>query len=57
MLITLKASFPRTTNTTTMTPRIFRPMPIQRLAFTCDGNQSAFEKGLIEIGEIQPVLV
>ena len=33
MLITLKASFPRTT------------------------NQSAFEKGLIEIGEIQPVLV
>jgi hypothetical protein len=54
MLITLTASLPSVTNTTTITPRIF---------FTDTGptfvvrrqNQSVIEESLTEIGEVQAV--
>jgi hypothetical protein len=55
MLMTLTASFPKVTNTTTITPRMFLPMPAQRLLY--EGTTSArCQKSLIEIGEVQTVL-
>jgi hypothetical protein len=42
MLMTLTASFPNVTNTTTITPRIFSPMPAQRLLYV--GRTSALSK-------------
>ena len=55
MLMTLTASFPKVTNTTTITPRMFLPMPTQRLLYE-GTTQRAVKKGLIEIGEVQTVL-
>ena len=54
MLMTLTASFPKVTNTTTITPRMFAdagPTPVVR-----GYDQRAVKKGLIEIGEVQTVL-
>jgi len=42
MLMTLTASFPKVTNTTTITPRMFLPMPTQRLLY--EGTTSALSK-------------
>ena len=55
MLMTLTASFPKVTNTTTITPRMFfadaGPTPVVR-----GYDQRVVKKGLIEIGEVQTVL-
>jgi hypothetical protein len=53
MLMTLTASFPKVTNTTTITPRMFLPMPAQRLLYV---RPARCQKGLIKIGEVQTVL-
>ena len=42
MLIRLRASLPKATNTTTITPRMFFPMPSQRL--WCEGKTRALSK-------------
>src|SRR5258708_827979 len=44
MLMMLTASLPSVTNTTTMTPRIFLPMPRQRLLWDC--TTSALSKNV-----------
>jgi len=55
MLITLTASLPKAIKTTTITPRMFLPMPIQRL--WRDGKPARHQKSLVEIGEVQPVFI
>jgi hypothetical protein len=56
MLMTLTASSPIVTNTTTINPRLLRPMAIKR-CFLALNDERIFKEGFVEVGEVQPVLV
>jgi hypothetical protein len=56
MLITLTASLPNVTNTTTMTPRMYLADASPTFV-VCGQDQSVIEERFVEIGEVQAVLV